>query len=94
MKHQDEMLEKAAIKYEFDRIFDKESMIINNRKYYSKQIQCKNCQRIISQGNIRHKYSYKCLEGFSRDATPLQPATPLQSEFYMNFPESFHRISN
>ena len=94
VKHQDEMLEKAAIKYEFDRIFDKERLIINNRKSYSKKIQCKNCKKIISQGNIRHKYSYKCLEGFSRDATPLQPTTPLQPEFNIKFPESFIRIGN
>ena len=37
VKHQDEILEKAAIKYEFDGIFDKERLIINNRKSYIKK---------------------------------------------------------
>ena len=94
VKNQEEMLEKAAIKYEFDRIFDKERIINNNRKSYSKKIQCNNCKRIISQGNTRHKYSYKCLGGFSKDSISLQPTTSLDPEFNINFPESFIRISN
>ena len=88
-KNQDEILEKAAMKYEFDRISDKERIINNNRKSYRKKIQCKNCKKILSQGNIRHKYSYKCLGGFSKDSISLQPTIPLQPEFNINFPESF-----
>ena len=38
MKKQEEILQKAALKYEFDRLFDKERIIINNRKTYRKKI--------------------------------------------------------
>ena len=37
MKHREEILEIASIKYDFDKIFDKERIIINNRKSYRKK---------------------------------------------------------
>ena len=79
-KNRTYLLEKAFLQYELNKEADKDRYRSNARNTAGKQVQCEYCKRIISKGNVTHKYSFKCRSSrYNVVVDPLQVQLDFQT---------------